>query len=167
MRDTEREREREKGRERAREREREKRERRASERERVPHGKQVDMIRDRLSRERSSVSYCFCSTEQFPFLGGLTGNFHVVESRHVRLTQLITIWSNQLLRPPVHTAPIQARQSLRSPSVAVAEHGRTHGWIRPKRWLGAPRPAEVVHRRPCPAAPRPHPRRRQARKGFA
>ena len=46
--------------------------------------------------------------------------------------QSIISWSNQFFRPPNHTAPVQARQSLRSLSVPAAEHDRTYGWIRPK-----------------------------------
>ena len=34
---------------------------------------------------------------------------------------------------PIHTAPIQVRQSLCSLSVPVAKHKRTNGWIRPQR----------------------------------
>ena len=50
-----------------------------------------------------------------------------------RLAQLVTSWSNRFFRPLIRPAPIQARQSLRSLSVPVAEHERTYGWIRPTR----------------------------------
>ena len=92
----------------------------------------MDMIWYRIARDRSSV---IITPPQLN--NTLTQQNHGNLSRalHVTLHTLSIIsYSNQFfLRPLIHTAPIQVRQSLCSLSVPVAKHKRTNGWIRPQR----------------------------------
>ena len=74
-----------------------------------------------VSRENDPALF-IASAQRNNFLTQQTN----VELSCLTVTQLITIWSNQFFRPPIHTAPIQVHQSVRSLLVPVAEHDRTY-----------------------------------------
>ena len=76
-------------------------------------GTRMDRIRDRLSRDGSSATYCCSST---------VDSFLQRNVRNVCVSCAANSWSDSSFPPPIRTAPIQVRQSLRPLSAPVAEH---------------------------------------------